>query len=70
MTIYINPSDAWKKAALEARTGAVLTVSKEDFIGGMRAVIHDRHILIDNSFSSSLQEEYDKFLFLGGGNNA
>lgn len=70
MTIYINPTDEAKKADLEVRTGASLTISKEDFIGGMRAVIHDRHILIDNSFSSSLQEEYDKFLFLGGGMNA
>lgn len=69
MTIYINPSDEAKKSALEASTGASLTVSKEDFFGGMRAVIHDRHILIDNSFSSLLQEEYDKFLFLGGGIN-
>lgn len=66
MTIYINPSDASKKEALEKRTGAVLTVSKEDFLGGIRAVIHDRHILIDNSFSSALQEEYDTFLFTGG----
>lgn len=70
MTIYINLSDEAKKARLEALTGAALTVSKEDFFGGMRAVIHDRHILIDNSFSSLLQEEYDKFLFLGGGVNA
>lgn len=66
MTIYINPSDADKKEMLEKRTGAVLTISKEDFLGGVRAVIHDRHILIDNSFSSLLQEEYDNFLFSGG----
>lgn len=69
MTIYITPSDEAKKADLEARTGASLTISKEDFFGGIRAVIHDRHILIDNSFSSSLQEEYDRFLFPGGGMN-
>lgn len=69
MTIYINPSDAAKKSALEQRTGAVLTISKEDFLGGIRAVIHDRHILIDHSFSSLLEEEYDTFLFTGGENN-
>lgn len=69
MTIYINPTDSSKKAALEQRTGASLTISKEDFLGGIRAVIHDRHILIDNSFSSLLQEEYDNFLFTGGENN-
>lgn len=69
MTIYMNPTDSSKKAALEKRTGASLTISKEDFLGGIRAVIHDRHILIDNSFSSLLEEEYDKFLFTGGENN-
>lgn len=69
MTIYLNPSDAERKKALEQRTNTPLTISKEDFLGGIRAVIHDRHILIDNSFSSSLQEEYDTFLFTGGVTN-
>ena len=69
MTIYINPTDSSKKDVLEKRTGAVLTISKEDFLGGIRAVIHDRHILIDNSFSSLLEKEYDKFLFTGGESN-
>ena len=69
MTIYLNPSDAERKEALEKRTNASLTISKEDFLGGIRAVIHDRHILIDNSFSSSLQGEYDTFLFTGGVTN-
>lgn len=69
MTIYIDPADIEKKEALEKRTGAVLTVSSVEFIGGIRAVLHDRRILIDNSFSSALLEEYDKFLFLGGGLN-
>lgn len=69
MTIYLNPSDAERKEALEQRTNTPLTISKEDFLGGIRAVIHDRHILIDNSFSSSLQEEYDTFLFTGGVTN-
>lgn len=69
MTIYINPSDAGKKEHLERVTGAALTVSNEDFIGGIRAVIHDRRILIDHSFSSTLREEYDSFLFAGGETN-
>ena len=69
MTIYLNPSDAERKEVLEQRTNTPLTISKENFLGGIRAVIHDRHILIDNSFSSSLQEEYDTFLFTGGVTN-
>ena len=66
MVIYINPGDKKKRAALEAACNAKLTVSAEDFIGGMRAVIRSRNVLIDNSFKTQLRNEYDKFLFLGG----
>ncbi len=68
--IYINPSDKSKLAALTAATDTELTVSAEDFIGGVRAVIRSRNILIDNSFRTQLRNEYDKFLFLGGDGNA
>ena len=66
VTIYINPSDETKRTELENATGAALTVSTEDFIGGMRAVIRSRNVLIDNSFKTQLRNEYDKFIFLGG----
>ena len=66
VVIYINPSDEAKKSALEEKTGAALTVSREDFIGGVRAVIRSRNILMDNSFKTQLDNEYDRFLFLGG----
>lgn len=56
ITIYINPTDASLKANLEANTNAVLTISDRDFIGGTRAVIHDKNILIDNSFLTRLEE--------------
>lgn len=67
LTLFINPTDEDKKDALEARTGMKLTISREDFIGGIRAVIHERNILIDHSFKSAISTEYDKFLFIGGG---
>lgn len=66
MTIYINPTDESKQNFLQECTGASLTISKKDFVGGLRAVIHERNILIDRSFQSALAEEYDKFLFIGG----
>lgn len=66
MTIYINPSDEQKRSDLEDASDAKLTVSSEDFIGGVRAVIRGRNILIDNSFKTQLRNEYDKFLFSGG----
>ena len=68
--IYINPSYAHLKEELEEKTGTTLTVSREDFIGGTRAVMQKRRILIDYSLKSALSEEYDKFLFLGGDSHA
>lgn len=55
--IYINPSDAEKKEALEAASGVSLTVSAIDFGGGIRAVIRSRNILIDESFATKLEQE-------------
>ena len=66
MVIYINPSDEMRLSDLEDATGTRLTISAEDFTGGIRAVIRSRNILIDNSFKTSLRNEYDKFIFLGG----
>lgn len=66
MTIYINPTDEDKKEYLEEHTGMTLTVSKEDFIGGVRAVIHERNILVDHAFKGAIEQEYQKFAFKGG----
>lgn len=60
--IYINPSDADKKTALEEKTRAVLTISDRDFIGGVRAVIPSHSILIDNSFMTRLEEARSSFI--------
>ena len=70
VVIYINPSDESKRSDLSDATGVHLTISAEDFIGGVRAVIRSRNILMDNSFKTQLRNEYDKFLFLGGDGNA
>ena len=66
LTIYINPSDQEMKEELELKSGTMLTISNEDFIGGVRAVIRGRNILIDHSFRTALRSEYDEFVFLGG----
>lgn len=66
LTIYINPTDEKRRSDLEGATRVHLTISAEDFRGGVRAVIRSRNILIDNSFSTQLKEQYDKFVFLGG----
>jgi V/A-type H+-transporting ATPase subunit E len=59
--IYINPTDQKLKSSLEDKTGIKLTVSDRDFIGGIRAVIPSRSILIDYSFLTKLTEERNAF---------
>lgn len=66
MTIYINPTDVDKKEYVEEHTGMALTVSKEDFIGGVRAVVQEKNILIDHAFKGAIENEYKKFSFKGG----
>lgn len=66
LTIYINPTDEDKKAYLEEHTGMELTVSKEDFVGGVRAVVHGRNVLIDHAYKGALEQEYQTFVFRGG----
>ncbi len=61
--IYINPTDENLKTSLEKDTGTALTVSTRDFIGGTRAVLHDKKILIDNSFLTKLEEIKNSFVF-------
>ena len=68
LTIYLNPSDVARKAELEVAIGLKLTISREDFIGGIRATIPSRNILIDHSFLGMLDTQYDHFQFLGGAN--
>lgn len=66
LTIYIDPSDESLTKEIEEKTGTTLTISRESFIGGMRAVISSKNILIDNSFSTLIGEAKDDFTFDGG----
>lgn len=66
IVIYINPSDENRRSDLQDATRALLRISNEDFIGGVRAIIKSRNILIDNSFKTLLANEFNKFMFLGG----
>lgn len=66
MILYIDPSDADKKEFLEEHTGMTVTVSKEDFLGGIRAILPEKNILMDYSFSSAMEKEYEEFTFKGG----
>lgn len=63
ITIYLNPSDAALQKELEQETGCVLSISEQDFGGGIRAVIRSKNVLIDESFTSKLMEEKEAYSF-------
>jgi len=69
MVIYIDPSDEHLLASLTERlkdADIIPTISRESFMGGIRAVIRSKNILIDNSYSTLLGDEKEKFSFDGG----
>ncbi len=70
LILYIDPADSDKRSSLQAATGAPITVSEYSFMGGTRAVLQDRNILIDNSFASKLEKLKADFSFNGGATNA
>ncbi|MFA9378141.1 MAG: V-type ATP synthase subunit E [Lachnotalea sp.] len=69
ITIYIDPADSSRRSSLDVATNTSLTVSEYSFIGGTRAIITDKNILIDNSFETKLAEVKANFLFDGGSCN-
>lgn len=64
--IYLDPADSSKQFSLGAATNIQLSLSEYSFMGGTRAVLEDRHILIDNSFETKLAEAKAEFTFDGG----
>ena len=60
IAIYIDPSDASLKEALEKKSGKTITISTEEFFGGIRAIITEKNILIDESFATKISEEKEQ----------
>ena len=67
--IFLSSGDKDKVNDLEEKTGVPLQVSDEDFLGGIRAEIPEKNILIDNSFSANLASMRKEFKFNGGLNH-
>lgn len=63
VTIYIDPADESKLSSLSFHNSTEVRVSEYSFAGGTRAVIPSRHILIDNSFETKLNEAKRDFRF-------
>lgn len=67
LIIYMDPSDADKLQRIAMHHNAAIKVSEYSFNGGIRAVIPGKHILIDSSFETKLNEARHEFKFdLGG----
>jgi len=64
--IFLSPEDEGLKHTMMTRTGFPVQISKEPFIGGIRATIPSKNILIDNSFMESLHTLRKEFSFDGG----
>lgn len=67
--IYLSPEDASYQRSVVARTGFPVQVSDTPFMGGIKAAIPSKNILIDNSFLESFQNLRRQFNFDGGMNH-
>ena len=63
ITIYIDAADSNKLASLITATNTQIHLSEHGFMGGTKAVIHSKNILIDNSFETKLKEAKESFAF-------
>lgn len=64
--IYLSREDEPRLKSLTIKTGFPLKLSKDSFIGGIKAVIPEKNILIDNSFEEGYNAAYRDFKFNGG----
>lgn len=62
--VYLDPEDAKKQSYLEEVTQTQLTISEYGFMGGTRAIIPSRNILIDHSFETKFNELKESFTFM------
>lgn len=64
--ISLSPEDSDKAEEVSRKTGVPLEISGESFLGGIRAAIPHKNILIDNSFQEGLETMRREFKFDGG----
>lgn len=64
--IYLTKKDSENAEELAKRTGITPLISETDFLGGIRAVIPEKNILIDNTFLTAFESEKERFNFDGG----
>lgn len=63
LRVYIDPADVHLQEELEKKCNCAILVSAYPFGGGIRAVIPEKNVLIDESFDSKLAAERAQFSF-------
>lgn len=66
LSLYLSPEDSDLLEELQKRTGATIELSESSFLGGIRATIPHKNILIDHSFAGNFESVYKEFKFDGG----
>ena len=66
ISVYLSPEDSALVEKLQQRTGATIQLAKDSFLGGIRATIPQKNILIDHSFAGNFEAAYKEFKFDGG----
>lgn len=66
LSLYLSPEDSDLLEELQKRTGAAIELSESSFLGGIRATIPHKNILIDHSFAGNFESVYKEFKFDGG----
>ena len=65
-TIYLSPEDRSLAEKLQHTTDTAIQLAKDSFLGGIRATIPQKNILIDHSFAGNFEAAYKEFKFDGG----
>ncbi len=68
LTVYLDPDDADQASRIGEKYKVEVQTAAASFGGGTQAVLPGRHVLIDNSFASKIEEAQQDFNFDLGGN--
>ena len=66
ISVYLSPEDSALAEKLQQTTGVTIQIAKDSFLGGIRATIPQKNILIDHSFAGNFEAAYTDFKFDGG----
>ena len=69
LTNLLLAEDTALQRSIVAKTGFTVEISDEPFMGGIKATIPAKNILIDNSFAANLAAMHKEFKFDGGLNH-